>query len=82
MDDSPRIRLLSRPGCHLCDEAREIVAAVAADVGAGWSEESVDDDPSLARRYGEQVPVIFVDGWVHDYWQVDPLRLRSALTKP
>jgi hypothetical protein len=32
------------------------------------------------RIYGEQLPVIFVDGAQHDFWRVDPARLRSALT--
>ncbi len=80
MDADPRISLLTRPGCHLCADARDVVAMVAAEVGVGWTEQSVDDDPALAGRYGEQVPVVFVDGRVHDYWRVDAARLRAALT--
>lgn len=75
----PRVLLLGRPGCHLCDEARAVVERVTADLGVGWEERSVDDDPELRGRYGDQVPVTFVDGRQHDFWRVDEARLRRAL---
>jgi hypothetical protein len=78
--DAPaRITLVGRPGCHLCDDAREVVRRVADDTGAGWAELSVDDDPELLARYAEQVPVVLVDGAQHDFWRVDEQRLRRAL---
>ena len=43
-------------------------------------EVSVDDDPALRERFGEEVPVTFVDGAQHDFWRVDAERLRRALT--
>ncbi len=76
----PRVVLLGRPGCHLCDEARAVVARVAGELGVGWQEQSVDDDPELLRRYAEQIPVTFVDGRRHDFWRVDEARLRAALS--
>jgi hypothetical protein len=76
----PRITLIGRAGCHLCDEAREVVRRVADDTGAGWVEVSVDDDVELLRRYSEQVPVVLVDGAQHDFWRVDETRLRDALS--
>ncbi len=75
----PRIRLLGKPGCHLCDDARAVIARVATDLGVGWTEDSVLDDRELMERYGEQIPVTFVDGRQHDYWRVDETRLRAAL---
>ena len=77
---SPRITLVGRDGCHLCDQAREVVRDVAAEVGVGWQEVSVDDDPELLRRYAEEVPVVLVDGRRHAYWHVDRGRLVDALT--
>lgn len=71
--------LVGKPGCHLCDEARTVVAAVCTDAGAGWTEVSILDDPELADRYAEQIPVVLVDGVVHDFWRVDAGRLREAL---
>ena len=75
-----RITLIGKPGCHLCDEAREVVAAVAADVGVGWEDRSILDDPALRERYAEQIPVTLVDGQPHDFWRVSADRLRAALT--
>ncbi|XAS76373.1 glutaredoxin family protein [Dermatophilaceae bacterium Sec6.4] len=75
----PRITLIGKPGCHLCDQAREIIAAVAVDTGAGWREISILDDAALLDRYAEQIPVTLVDGAQHDYWRVDERRLRAAL---
>lgn len=71
--------LVGKPGCHLCDEARAVVAAVCADEGIDWVEVSILDDPDLADRYWERIPVILVDGVEHDFWRVDPQRLRAAL---
>jgi hypothetical protein len=76
----PRITLIGKPGCHLCDDAREVVASVAAETGAGWREVSILDDAELSARYWEQIPVVLVDGEQHDYWRVDADRLRDALT--
>lgn len=78
--DEPRVTLIGKPGCHLCDDAREVVAAVAAETGTGWRELSILDDAALSERYWEQIPVVLVDGEQHDYWRVDADRLRSALT--
>ena len=74
-----RITLIGKPGCHLCDDARAVVERVALDTGAGWSELSILDDPELAEKYREQIPVVLVDGEQHDFWRVDEGRLRAAL---
>lgn len=77
-----RVLLVGRAGCHLCDTARGVIEQVAADLGVGWEERSIDDDPDLRERYAEQIPVTFVDGRQHDYWRVDEARLRTALAAP
>ena len=74
-----RVILVGKPGCHLCDDARVVVAAVCGDMGVSWGEVSLLDDPDLADRYAEQIPVVLVDGAVHDFWRVDSERLRKAL---
>jgi glutaredoxin len=75
----PRVTLYSRPGCHLCDDARAVVERVCADLGEAYAEVSIDDDPALRERFGEEIPVTFVDGRQHDFWRVDERRLRAAL---
>jgi glutaredoxin len=74
-----RITLLTRAGCHLCDEARTAVARVATAAGVGWRELDVDADPRRAETYGDRVPVILLDGREHGYWRVEEDRLRRAL---
>ena len=78
-----RVRLLTRAGCHLCDEARSVVAQVCADLGETYDEVDIDatGDPELRRRYTDEIPVTFVDGAQHDFWRVDPVRLRKALAR-
>jgi len=76
----PRITLITKPGCHLCDEARDVIERVARDLDVQWVEHSLLDDPALSAAYSEQIPVILVDGEQHDYWGVDEGRLRAALT--
>jgi Glutaredoxin-like domain (DUF836) len=75
------ITLLSRPGCHLCDEARSVIARVAADLGVPWEERDITRSDSDLRDYGEQIPVTLIDGVQHDFWHVSEERLRTALSR-
>ena len=75
----PRVTLIGKPGCHLCDEAREVIASVTAELGEEYDEVNILDDPTLAARYAEQIPVTMVDGQQHDFWRVSAERLRAAL---
>ena len=75
----PRITLISKPGCHLCEPVREVIQRVARDLDLQWVELSILDDPELFAAYQEQIPVTLVDGAQHDYWRVDESRLRAAL---
>lgn len=76
---APRVTLYGRPGCHLCDDARAVIVAVCAELGEDYVEISIDDDPELQQRFAHEIPVTFVDGRQHDFWRVDPARLRRAL---
>jgi glutaredoxin len=73
------ITLLSRPGCHLCDEARTTIARVAADTGVRWEERDITQSEDDLREYWDKIPVTFVDGVQHDFWRVSEQRLRLAL---
>ncbi|HZC27042.1 MAG TPA: glutaredoxin family protein [Actinopolymorphaceae bacterium] len=74
-----RVVLYSKPGCHLCDEARAVVESVCGDLGVEWAEVDITTDDDLYRRWWEQIPVTLVDGRQHDFWRVDADRLRVAL---
>jgi glutaredoxin len=79
---APRVTLYGKPGCHLCDAARSVVDAVCAEAGETYVEVDITSDPALVRRFGEEIPVTFVDGRQHDFWRVDPARLAAALRPP
>jgi hypothetical protein len=68
------------PGCHLCDEARDVVERVSSELGTTYDEVDISASIELMSAYGEQIPVTFVDGRQHDFWRVDEARLRRALT--
>jgi glutaredoxin len=74
-----RVTLYGRPGCHLCDDAREVIARVCAELGEAFTEVDIDGDPELLERFAEEIPVTFVDGRQHDFWRVDEPRLRATL---
>ncbi|CAB4933165.1 MAG: glutaredoxin family protein [Actinobacteria bacterium] len=74
------VTVIGKPDCHLCDDARAQVMAVCAELGIEWQERSILDDPGLYDEYWEKIPVILIDGRVHDYWRVDQQRLRGALS--
>jgi hypothetical protein len=78
---SARLTLLGKPGCHLCDEARDVVTRVIADldVSVTLNEVSILDDPALTDRYWDEIPVVLVGDRVHTIWRVDPDRLRTAI---
>ena len=76
-----RLVLLTRPGCHLCDVAKEAMARVAAASGEAFQERDVDADPELAAEYGDRVPVVLLDGREHGYWRVEEERLLRDLRR-
>ena len=76
---APRVTLYGKPGCHLCDDARAVVERVCADLGESYEEISILGDPDLVERFGEEIPVTFVDGRQISFWRIDEDRLRAAL---
>ena len=54
----PALRLLSRPGCHLCDELHAVVLPLVAGLGGTLETVDVDSDPILAARWGNEIPVL------------------------
>ncbi len=80
------ITLIGKPGCHLCDVARETIVAVVGRLQSEASaplitvdELSILDDPVLLERYADEIPVVLINGRVHNIWRVDPDRLRAVL---
>lgn len=77
-----RVVVIGKPDCHLCEQAEEVVAQVCNDLGIQWQVLSIEDDPELADRYWESIPVVLVDGEHFSQWVVDASALRSCLQNP
>jgi len=84
------LTLIGRSGCHLCDEARVTVNAVVGAFRAEYTgvarhiqvnlvEHDILVDEELWNKYSEEVPVLLINGKIHNYWRIDPVRLRGAL---
>jgi glutaredoxin len=54
--------IYSRPGCHLCDDAKEVVERVRRRIPFDLRVTNIETDPQLEKEYGEQIPVILIDG--------------------
>ncbi|QBE49263.1 glutaredoxin family protein [Leucobacter triazinivorans] len=81
-----QLTLIGKPGCHLCDDARETIARVRAElaergVATELRELDILADAQLARRHAEDIPVVQIDGRRHAIWRVDPERLSAAIEK-
>jgi len=77
---SKELTLISKPGCHLCDDARAVIQEVLKDFPeVQLSELNMLDDQELIDAYSEEIPVVLIDGKQHSFWRVDAERLRSAL---
>lgn len=57
-----QVILYTRPGCHLCEEAKEEMRAADCADDYTLEEVNIDDDPALKERYGWEIPVIFING--------------------
>jgi hypothetical protein len=74
------VTLVTKPGCHLCDEARPIVLEVVDSLdGAEFVEKSILDDTDLYEQFVEEIPVVLINNRVHNIWRVDADRLRAAI---
>ncbi|OIJ91321.1 NrdH-redoxin [Streptomyces sp. MUSC 14] len=74
------ITLVRKPGCHLCDDAQQVIEKVSGDLGVPFELKDITQDKALHDQYWEQIPVVLVDGEQHTFWRVNEERLRRALT--
>jgi hypothetical protein len=90
-----RVQVITRQGCHLCDEALAVVRSVCAGTGTGTEAVEIEvtdidiaasaagtagtDSADLLAQFGWDVPVVRVDGRVLAVHRVDAGRLQAAL---
>ncbi|MCS6711316.1 glutaredoxin family protein [Brachybacterium sp. EF45031] len=81
-DPDARVLVLSRDGCHLCEEALPTVRAEADRAGTRVEVVDIDTDPALRERFTYDVPVVIVDGRLLARYRVEAEALRGALRRP
>jgi len=74
------IKILSRPGCHLCDDAKRTIEQVMVGFDATLVDVDISADVELEARYAWEIPVIFLDGAEWFRYRIEPAELRAALT--
>jgi glutaredoxin len=75
------VTVYSRHGCHLCEDAVNILERLQEELNFEIEIIYIDGNPELEKLYGEQVPVTHIGGEHHDFWRVDPVKFRSSLEK-
>lgn len=73
------VTLYTKPGCHLCDQAQESLDRVRKQQPFEIEVVNINDDPSLLAEYGEQIPVVLLNGAFVFEYAVDETRLRQLL---
>ena len=74
--------LYTRPGCHLCDVAREVVLSLRQRLGFAFDEIDIEGDEELELEYGIRIPVVEVDGEEAFEVTVDPAQLAAVAGRP
>ena len=59
---NPVVTLYTRKGCHLCDDARQVLIEARRSADFDYQEQDIDGDPELHRLYNEEVPVVAING--------------------
>jgi glutaredoxin len=74
------VTIYSRSNCHLCEVALDVLEEMRGELDFQIVKILIDKDPVLEEKYGEQVPVILINGQPHDFFRVDPERFRLAIS--
>ena len=75
------VTVFSRHGCHLCEDAVKTLEGMRKELAFEIEIIYIDGDAELEKLYGNEVPVIHINGEHHDFYRVDPDRFRSSLEK-
>ena len=62
MSKEVSVEIYSRPGCHLCDTAKEVIERVQESYAFDLRVININTDPELERKYGEEIPVVVING--------------------
>jgi glutaredoxin len=74
-----KIRIYSKPDCHLCDEAKEAIQRVTKRLRIEVEVIDIEKDPELLNQYRYDIPVIFLDDRKIFKYRVDEQKLKKLL---
>ena len=75
----PIVTVFARSGCHLCEIALEEIEKFKDEFTFEIEKILIDGDATLEKKYGEEIPVILINGKPHDFFRIDPERFRRAM---
>ena len=75
------VTVYSRHGCHLCEDAVKTLEGMREELAFVIEIIYIDANPELEKLYGNEVPVIHINGEHHDFYRIDPERFRTSLEK-
>lgn len=75
------VTVYSRHGCHLCEDAVKTLEGMREELAFEIEIIYIDGNSELEKLYGNEVPVVHIDGEHHDFYRIDPERFRTSLEK-
>jgi glutaredoxin len=75
------VEIYSRPGCHLCDTAKEVIERVREYVSFELRVINIETDPELERKYGEEIPVVVINGRKAFKYHVDETKFEDQVKR-
>ncbi|MGJ9374422.1 glutaredoxin family protein [Nesterenkonia sp. CF4.4] len=79
MSRTVEVEVLTKQGCHLCEDALAVAREVCAEFSVPVLERDITEDVELLASFAEEIPVLRINGRVKDFWRIDPQRLRRLL---
>ena len=80
-DVLPTVELFSKPGCHLCEEAKALLRELQARHSFLFCEVDISTRADLLERYGEEIPVVFINGRKAFKYRIDPKQFVRVLRR-
>jgi len=77
--EAPTLTIYSKPGCHLCDDMKQLVIRLSQSMPLRLEEIDISQDPELEARYGLEIPVLMVDGRKAAKYRISDGELRRLL---
>lgn len=75
----PHVIIYSRPGCHLCDEAKASILGAGCNDQFTLEEVNIESDDELLKKYKYDIPVVMIDGVESFFHRINPKEFRTRI---